>query len=258
MSTTIANQLIDLNINLNEIYNQAAEQTKLIGDLYDTIESLSTPITQPTPVLLVNGETGEVTSTLTQTQSGYVAAGTKIASLNLKDLANTGLIPSNIVAGATIFGVEGTASSGIDTSDATASTTEIMEGYTAYVNNTKITGTLKYLDSDVEYPASHSSSSEDNFLFLTGALPGPAVVGTDLVVSVPRLQFGKATSSQVLSGATFTSEAGFNVAGTMVDRGAVSPTALGAGETYTIPAGYHNGSGKVTTKIIPYAEEVNV
>lgn len=101
--------------------------------MYDTIESLSTPVAQPTPVLLVDGSTGQVTSTLTQSQSGYVAAGTKIASLNLKDLANTGLIPSNIVAGATIFGVEGTASSGIDTSDATAKAEHIRAGSTAYV-----------------------------------------------------------------------------------------------------------------------------
>ena len=32
----------------------------------------------------------------------------------------------------------------------------------------------------------------------------------------------------------------------MTDNGAVNPSALGAGGSYTIPAGYHNGSGKVT------------
>lgn len=36
--------------------------------------------------------------------------------------------------------------------------------------------------------------------------------------------------------------------GTMPDNGGVSPTALAAGGSYTIPAGYHNGKGKVTAK----------
>ena len=39
---------------------------------------------------------------------------------------------------------------------------------------------------------------------------------------------------------------GSKITGTMVNNGAVAPAALGAGGSYTIPAGYHNGSGKVT------------
>ncbi|MGM9834595.1 MAG: hypothetical protein ACI31M_02295, partial [Bacilli bacterium] len=37
------------------------------------------------------------------------------------------------------------------------------------------------------------------------------------------------------------------ITGTMADNGAVTST-LNAGGSYTIPAGYHNGSGKVTAK----------
>jgi hypothetical protein len=36
----------------------------------------------------------------------------------------------------------------------------------------------------------------------------------------------------------------------MTDNGAVTPAALGAGGSYTIPAGYHNGSGKVTANTL--------
>lgn len=36
--------------------------------------------------------------------------------------------------------------------------------------------------------------------------------------------------------------------GTMPNHGAVAPAALAAGGSYTIPKGYHNGSGKVTAK----------
>ena len=40
---------------------------------------------------------------------------------------------------------------------------------------------------------------------------------------------------------------GEKVTGTMPDNGAKTST-LSAGDSYTIPAGYHNGSGKITAK----------
>ena len=55
---------------------------------------------------------------------------------------------------------------------------------------------------------------------------------------------GDATANQILSGRTAWVK-GQKVTGTMPNRGAVTQT-LNAGGSYTIPAGYHNGSGKVT------------
>ena len=56
---------------------------------------------------------------------------------------------------------------------------------------------------------------------------------------------GTATASQVLTGYTFTNSSSVGASGSMANNGAVSQ-ALNCGGSYTIPAGYHNGSGKVT------------
>lgn len=52
----------------------------------------------------------------------------------------------------------------------------------------------------------------------------------------------------VLAGKVIVDKDGEPLTGTMVNRGAVSQ-ALGVNGTYTIPEGYHNGSGKVTQNI---------
>lgn len=56
---------------------------------------------------------------------------------------------------------------------------------------------------------------------------------------------GNATAAQVLSGQTFYNTNLTKVTGTMTNQGAKTAT-LNPGESYTIPAGYHNGSGQVT------------
>ena len=67
--------------------------------------------------------------------------------------------------------------------------------------------------------------------------------GTYPEITIPSI--GTASASQVLSGCTFTSSGGKCQTGSMANRGAVS-SSLNCGGSYTIPAGYHNGSGKVT------------
>lgn len=53
-----------------------------------------------------------------------------------------------------------------------------------------------------------------------------------------------ATASQILSGATAYVN-GSKVTGTMTNNGAVSGTISTKAQQYTVPAGYHDGSGKV-------------
>ena len=58
---------------------------------------------------------------------------------------------------------------------------------------------------------------------------------------------GDAVAADVLSGKTFTNDYGPQT-GSMTNNGAVTQTISG-GQSYTIPAGYHNGSGIVTAEV---------
>lgn len=75
-------------------------------------------------------------------------------------------------------------------------------------------------------------------------------------VRAPAELFGNAAASQVLAGATFTSQNGAKIPGTMPNQGAKT-AALNAGGSYTIPAGYHNGSGKVTANSLASQTDAN-
>ena len=55
---------------------------------------------------------------------------------------NTNLTPDNLKQGVTCLGIEGNLQEGIDTSDATATSNDLVEGKTAYVNGEKIEGSL--------------------------------------------------------------------------------------------------------------------
>ena len=89
--------------------------------------------------LITKSATTIVPSTTDQTiAAGQYLTGTQ----TIKGDAN--LVAANIASGVSIFGITGTheGGSGIDTSDATATAADIVDGATAYVNGAKLTGTL--------------------------------------------------------------------------------------------------------------------
>lgn len=57
---------------------------------------------------------------------------------------------------------------------------------------------------------------------------------------------GNAGVGDVLEGKTFSNADGIDKTGTMTNRGAISQSLNTSTTSYTIPAGYHNGSGKVS------------
>lgn len=59
-----------------------------------------------------------------------------------------------------------------------------------------------------------------------------------------------ASAANLLTGNIAYGKDGTKYTGSMPNNGAVAPSALGAGGSYTIPAGYHNGSGKVIVQTL--------
>jgi hypothetical protein len=72
--------------------------------------------------------------------------------------------------------------------------------------------------------------------------------GTNFILQGEGGGGGNAQPSDVLSGKTFTNDAGEQT-GTMPERGNVNATLTSQGQVYTIPNGYHAGSGEVTANI---------
>ena len=80
---------------------------------------------------------------------GYYPAENHFSTANTSEVYATnadvasaiGLTANKIVKGQSILGITGTGTTGVDTSDATATAADISSGKTAYVNGQKITGT---------------------------------------------------------------------------------------------------------------------
>ena len=130
--------------------------------------------------------------------------------------------------------------SGVDTSNATASGNKIVEGYSCYVNDELITGDIPIMKLTT------SSITPSNKI----DIPYGYYDNTNLIsVSTLREEtVATAVSSDLLIDSTGWSN-GTNIIGDIHNNGAISQS-MGANTSYTIPQGWHNGSGKVTQALV--------
>ena len=178
-----------------------------------------------------------------QVPAGYTPGGTVEAASLASQTPGTAT-QDDIIQGQTAWvnGVQvtGALEPGSDTSDATATAADILEGETAYVATGKVSGTMPNNGAVQE-----TLQAGGQYTIPAGYHNGQ---GTVTAESLANQTQGDATAPDILDGKTAWVN-GAQVTGSMPDNGAVTKE-MTAGETYTIPAGYHNGSGTVTAPTV--------
>jgi len=204
---------------------------------------------------------GSLSSLLTTNKTNVVSAINEVfqfASNGKNSIASAITGMGQDASGSETFSSLATKISNIS-SDATAAVGDVLTGKTFYQGGSKKTGTMPNRGSINQILTNNGQSwvitngYHDGSGRVTANITNLTAANVKAGVSVGGVvgsftSDANATAAQILSGYSGYVN-GNKITGTMANRGALDTTITNQGGTYTIPAGYHNGSGKVTANI---------
>lgn len=220
-------------------------------------------------VININTQTKEITPKETSqsvySDNGYVINSVKVKAVTKNEGVGKSFYDSGYAAGYN----NGYTTGYNNAKKGTATADKVLKGYT-FTNNSSvgIEGTLETQTKSATPTGSAQTINPDNGKLLSSvsisAVTKDSGIGKTLYdngynagyttgynrgysVGVAAAKKGTASASDVLTGYTFTNSSNVGISGSMTNNGAISKTInqTNTQTTYYIPAGYHNGSGKV-------------
>ena len=265
--TTGSSKFASINVNDKDIVVKGFENVKgiytSVGNIYDpqasgeTGDGYTSNIYIPTAKWVIN-KLNELKKSVSDGKSAVSSAITSMgvstaADASYEDMRNNILKIKPTIDGSWLKN-QYTADAYINGKNSTSITTSIpiMKDYMLY-NGTCGFNSYATPENNL-FNNNNNKSSNDKYFWVglgNAKWQNVCLSSVNNYILVPSDRFGNANVSDILSGKTATTKEGYLINGSMVNRGAVNKT-IGCSQSYTIPKGYHNGSGKVTTRSLTY------